>query len=221
VGAHAIRFYHQSDSTASSISTPVMATQSGSTIVVSVGRGQLDVFSEAGALPTDNKGNTPYRQLGVTEKYTKWPSGTALYTFESARGGANHVITTQTTSGDEITLAAVEVIEGTHIQDFTWNEVVQPDPIPTPPVPLTSASVTTTGPATLIAFWWGDGYPDTTSQTATPNNDFRLVEANVQELHAFVQCAVAAKSVTAPGTYDVTWTATPAQGAQMWLIAVQ
>jgi hypothetical protein len=36
-----------------------------------------------------------------------------------------------------------------------------------------------------------------------------------------VQCAVAAKNVTAAGTYNVTWTSTPVQGAQLWLIAVQ
>jgi len=222
VGAHAINFYHQNDSTAASISTPVMATHAGSTIVVSVGRGVYDTFLLPDALPTDTKGNAPYRELGDANKYTRWTSsGTALYASESARGGANQVITTKTTAGDEVTLAAVEVVDGTHVEDFTWNEVVQPDPIPTPPVTLTSGSVKTTGPATLIAFWWGDGYPDTTPQTATPNNDFIPIEANVQELHAFVQCAVAVRSVTKAGTYDVTWTATPAQGAQMWLIAVQ
>jgi hypothetical protein len=32
---------------------------------------------------------------------------------------------------------------------------------------------------------------------------------------------VAAKNVSAAGTYDVTWTSDPEQGAQLWLIAVQ
>jgi hypothetical protein len=36
-----------------------------------------------------------------------------------------------------------------------------------------------------------------------------------------IQCAVAVKAVTAAGTYNVTWTATPVQGAQMWIVAVQ
>ena len=38
---------------------------------------------------------------------------------------------------------------------------------------------------------------------------------------ALVQCFVATKDVEASGQYDVTWTSTPAQGAQLWLVAVQ
>ena len=36
-----------------------------------------------------------------------------------------------------------------------------------------------------------------------------------------VQCAVAVKNVSTAGTYDVTWRATPKQGAQLWLVAVE
>jgi hypothetical protein len=217
LGAHSMSFYpldHRSDL---SISTSPMTTQTlGSTIVVGVGRGKNALFE----LPTDNKGNSPYRQLDTMHIYTHWPdSGTAVYTFPSAHGGTSHTITT-TTMDDEITLAAVEIIEGTRIQTFEWNEVVQPGPN-SPPLPLTSASVVTTGAATLIAFWWGDGYPDTTPQTATPDNGFNVIETNVDTLHGFVQCAVAVKNVSRAGTYNVTWTATPLQGAQLWLIAVQ
>jgi hypothetical protein len=116
---------------------------------------------------------------------------------------------------DEVTLAAVEVVEGTRIQAVAWNELSA--------APLTSKTVTTTGPATLIAFWWGDGYfyNPPLSQTATPDNGFVVVDADTQETSSFVQCAVAVKNVTAAGTYHVTWKATPAQGAQLWLIAVQ
>jgi hypothetical protein len=217
LGAHGIAFYHVAESQASTIQTPALALQpSGSTIIVGVGRGDKQLF----ALPTDTKGNAPYQQLGPIRPYVPlYPqSGTALYAFPSAIGGAGVRVTTTTgpsSTGqrDEITIAAVEVIEGTRIQAFEWNE-------PTAP-PLTSNSVTTTGPATLIAFWWGDGYPDTTPQAATPNNGFAVIETNVQELHAFVQCAVAVKNVAAAGTYNVTWTATPVQGAQLWLVAVQ
>ena len=217
LGAHSLSFYPLNSSNASSISTPAMTTQpSGSTIVVSVGRGDNTLF----ALPTDNKGNAPYRQQGTMHPYDPLylESGTALYAFTSAKGGSDFKVSTTTgvnskSQNDEITLAAVEVIEGTRIQQFEWNELSNP--------PLTSNSVTTTGPATLIAFWWGDGFPDTAPQTATPDNGFTLVDTNAQELHSFVQCAVAVKNVTGAGTYNVTWTATPEQGAQMWLIAVQ
>ena len=38
---------------------------------------------------------------------------------------------------------------------------------------------------------------------------------------AIVQVAVATKYAPGAGTYDVTWTATPLQGAQLYLVAVQ
>jgi hypothetical protein len=97
--------------------------------------------------------------------------------------------------------------------------VVQPVP-PATPVLVTSASVTTTGPATLVAFWWGDAPAQDDPQTAVPDNGFTPVDA-VLEPHNLVQCVVAVKNVTAAGTYNVTWTSTPVQGAQLWLIAVQ
>jgi hypothetical protein len=215
LGAHAMSFYHLGASTATSIATPAMATQPlGSTIVVGVGRGYNPLF----ALPSDTRSNTPYQQIDTVHPYTSWPdSGTAVYAFTSASGGSDfRVITTtgknQQGQFDEVTLAAVEVIEGSRINDQQWNEALAP--------PLTSGSVTTTGPATLIAFWWGDGFPGT-PQSAVPDSRFSLIDTNTQERDSFVQGAVAVKNVSAAGTYSVTWTATPSQGAQMWLIAVQ
>jgi len=221
LGAHGMSFYHLAANASSSISTPGMATQpSGSTIVVAVGRGDNSLF--ASGSPTDNKGNAPYQRIGDMHPYSVWPdSGTAVYAFPSATGGGG--FTVSTTRGvnrknggpDEITLAAIEVIEGTRIQDFVWNEI--------PGTPAKSLSVTTTGPATLIALWWGDGYfyAPPLSQKAKPNNDFYPIEFNTQETDSFVQCSVAVKNVTKAGSYDVTWQAEPAQGAQLWLIAVQ
>jgi hypothetical protein len=219
LGVHGLSFYHLAASSATSIATPAMATQpSGSTIVVSIGRGDNTLF----VLPTDSAGNAPYKQQGQMHPYVPlYPeSGTAVYAFTSAKGGPSFTVSTTTGTNskgqyDEITLAAVEVIEGTRIQDVQWNEPTS--------APLTSKSVTTTGPATLIAFWWGDGYfyNPPLSQNASPNNGFVVVNTNAKDTSSFVQCAVAVKNVTAAGTYNVTWKATPAQGAQLWLIAVQ
>lgn len=186
-----------------------MTTQStGSTMIASIGRGEFSAFE----LPTDNQGNAPYQQLDQSHTYTLYPSsGTALYGFPAIAGGNGHVITTNTPSNDEITLAAVEVINATHIQQFVWSEQLQ--------APLTSQSVTTTGPATLVAFWWGDAgvNPD---KTATPNNGFAVIDS-ILLAGELVQCSVAVKNVSEAGTYDVTWAATPLQGAQLWLVAVQ
>lgn len=209
VGVHGLAFYRHNVNSPTTISTPVLGTQAaGSTIVVSVGRGNRYVFD----LPTDNMGNAPYQQLGTEQKYTRYQdSGTALYAFPNAVGGSGHVVRTTTPADDEITLAAVEVVGGTRIQQFEWNEALS--------APLTSRSVTTTGPATLVAFWWGDAGVQS-DKTAVPNNDFFVVDSILQS-GALVQCAVAVKNVTAAGTYNVTWTATPAQGAQLWLVAVE
>jgi hypothetical protein len=153
VGSHALVFQRQSAPDGKAvISTPGLSTAAtGSTILVSEGRGVLAAF----ALPTDNKGNAPYVQLGQAQRYDRYrDSGTALYAFANAKGGSGHVISASTPASDEITLSVVEV-KGTVVQDFKWKEVLMGSP-------LTSEKVTTTGPATL---WRGGGA--TRASTAT------------------------------------------------------
>src|SRR6185436_13871924 len=99
---------------------PMATTRSGSTILVSVGRGQRGAF----APPTDNKGNS-YAQLDETHAYTRWPdSGVAVYAAAGMTGGDGLVVSTATPPSDEITLAAVEVVEGARVQAFAWREVL-------------------------------------------------------------------------------------------------
>jgi hypothetical protein len=208
VGGHGLAYYGLATNFLTSIATPAFTTRaSGSTLIVSVGRGKLSAF----ALPTDNKSNA-YQELGTTHPYTRYPdSGAAVYAVPGATGGEGTVVSVSNAKQDEITIAAVEVTGATHVQDQQWIEQLA--------APLQSKSVTTTGPATLVAFWWGDA-PEPMMKTATPNNGFTVVDA-ILNSGALVQCAVAVKNVADAGTYDVTWVATPAQGAQLWLIAVQ
>lgn len=85
---------------------------------------------------------------------------------------------------------------------------------------LTSAAVTTTGPATLIAVWWGDA--TVYRMTAVPDDGFKMIESFLHlPPNSGVQCAVASREVSAAGTYRVTWTGRPAQGAILWLFAFQ
>lgn len=208
VGEHALVFQRITNSGQAVVDTPVMSTMpAGSTVIVSVGRGDILAFEP----PSDNFNNGPYTQLGQTQSYTNWPrSGTALYAETDINGGSGHVISNTTPTNDEITLAAVEVYGGP-VVDFAWNEVLAGSP-------LTSGSVTTSGSATLVAFWWGDAAaPD--DKTAVPDSGFTVVES-ILEAGMLVQCAVAVRHVDTAGTYNVTWTSTPAQGAQMWLVAV-
>lgn len=162
--------------------------------------------------PTDNKGNA-YLQVGSTHTYTLWPSsGTALYVSEQAAGGTGQVVTAaKPTPADETTLSVVEVINGAQLGEVKWNEVLAGRP-------QTSESVTTTGPALLIAWWWGDADVKL-DKTAMPDNGFTVIDA-ILLAGALVQCAVAVRQVGEAGTWRVTWTATPTQGAQLWIAAV-
>lgn len=209
-GEHAVSFYYLSENDSTNLSTRPMDTKAtGSTMLVGVGRGN---FSEFGTLPSDNKGSGSYQQLGTAHPYTSWStSGTALYACPSVNGGNGHVVSIGTSAWQELTMVAVEVVNGGTVQDFKWNEVLAGNP-------LTSQSVTTTGPAVLVAFWWGDGSQG--PHAVTPNNGFVLADS-VLLSGWVVQCAVAMRVVTAPGTYDVTWSESPDQGAQLWLVAVQ
>src|SRR5689334_4502894 len=77
LGAHGLAYYRHHENRLPTISTPAMATQAtGSVLVASVGRGDFTAFKP----PTDNKGNSPFQQLGVAHTYAYWRnSGTALY----------------------------------------------------------------------------------------------------------------------------------------------
>jgi hypothetical protein len=209
LGAHDIQFLRtEENATTTQISTVALTTQAtGSVIVTSVANGTFTALRA----PIDNKGNT-YAQVGTSHTYAPlYPdSGTALYADTTATGGANHVITApQPQTGQEITMAAVEVRNASTV-NAVWN-------YPTS-APVTSLSVTTTGPAVLIAFWWGDGGADV-DHTAVPNNGFTPI-GSVFGLGSLIQCAVATKTVATAGTYNVTWTSLD-PGAQLYLVAVQ
>lgn len=225
-GGHGLAFYHLALNPDGTITTPAMTVQaSGSTILVSVGRGAAELMTA----PTDNKGNKPYVQQDKTHTYTNYPeSATAVYAFQNAKGGDGFQITTTTGKNakgqdDEITIAAVEVAASGKIQQVAWTETAGP-PASSLDHPVSSKSVTTDGPATLVSFWWGDGFYGVPQQVSV-NNDFAIIDTNVKESNDFVQCAVAVKTVTAAGTYDVAWTGGSTdgtvEGAQVWLIAVE
>ena len=208
LGAHTLAFNLDGVSSPSLSTSPIATRPTGSTLLVCVGRGLL-----AASTPTDNAGNT-FVPLGVSHTYTLWPSsGTALYGCVQAQGREGHVVSAEKPKlTDETTLSVVEITSGGVVRDVQWREVLSGQP-------LTSASVSTTGAALLVAWWWGDAGVDL-DKTAVPDNGFTVIDS-VLAAGALVQCAVAVRQVAAAGTYDVTWTSTPSQGAQLWLAAVQ
>lgn len=209
VGVHTLAFF-PCNGTGGLTTSPITTQTSGSTILAWVGRGNTNGF--IGAVPLDNKTNT-YNLLGAIHDYSPlYPgSGEALYAISSAIGGTGYRVTApMLAGGDEITLAVVEIKNAGAIQDAQFNKVLSP--------PHTSLNVTTSGAATLVAIWAGDS--GGASVTATPNNGFATIDSQLLS-SCDVEVVLAAKNVTTAGTYNVTWTATPSQGAHLWLISVQ
>jgi hypothetical protein len=217
LGAHASAAVAVGD-TNNPLTTGAITTQAG-LMLACVARGNILNFSGlSGATPQDNKGNPAYTQVGSTEAYAP-PfdvSGTALYKLVGGSGGSGYQVSVAQgqqadLNKDEVDLFLIEILNGSVVQDFTWNEVTSAGP-------TTTGNVTTTGPALLVSFWFGESSSLTTS--ATPDSGFSLLEFQALSSSA-IQGAMAAKQVSSPGTYNVTWTAAPTQGAQMWIVAVQ
>ena len=126
-------------------------------------------------------------------------------------GGSGHQVTVSNQAWDEITVAVVEVKNGGTVEDYKWNEDLTD--------PATSLSVTTTGPAVLVAFWFGDGGVGS-AHAATPNNGFSIVESLTLD-SSIVQATVATRFVPGAGTYNVEWDSASGEGAQLYLVAVR
>ncbi|MBP8176630.1 MAG: hypothetical protein KAX77_02595 [Xanthomonadales bacterium] len=165
--------------------------------------------------PSDSEGNT-WTHAG-TEVYTGYGGQFDVrgYYVEVAVGDTGHTVTFQAdgTPAGEMTIPFIEIRNAGKLVQVAQN-------YPAAGSALTSGNVTTTGPAVLLALWWGDATGLT--HTASPNNGFSNIESfgNLPPNSA-VQCFVAAREVEAPGTYNVTWTETPDQGAPLWLFAFQ
>lgn len=192
--------------------SPITTQSSNSTLLAWVARGNISDFT-ASTIPTDNKGNV-LSMIGTVHDYTPYwaNSGEAMYQITSANGGANHIFTAPLPTADEVTMAVVEVKNGGVIADAQWVKTVGS-------APNTSANVTVNGPATLVALWAGDGAD--VNMTAVPDNGFTVIDSQLVNTTCAIQTVVAVKEVTVAGTYNVTWTASPVQGAHLWLIAVQ
>lgn len=196
----------------SSITTPNFNTQaSGSAIVACVARGILSDMT--GNAPTDNKGNGSYTQVGTSHAYTDWPtSGAAIYAKTGAVGGSAHNVTVaKPTPSDEVTLAAIEVTGVNTVVDDDWAEDLTS--------PNTGPTVTTTGPGVLVAFWLGDDASgELNPAVASP---WEKLDNTSSLASNHVQMAVAYRTVSGAGTWGVEWTPSTAQGAQLFLVALQ
>lgn len=235
LGAHTLLVQTEGKGISPAISKPITTEANGSSLLVLVSS-----YASNSDGPADSYSNA-WKQLGSSVIYNGYDGkfNARAYVALSARGGANHTISV-TKSGDaagEISVPIIEIKHAGVLKDVAqnypvpgtagrvankltrvWHDVAGDPSVSS--TSLTSGSVTTTGPATLIAVWWGDA--TVYSMTAVPDNGFKVIDSFLElPPNSGTQCAVAFRQVAAAGTYSVTWTGSPAQGAILWLFAFQ
>lgn len=235
LGAHTLLAQADGRGISPAVTAPISTQPSGSSLLVLNGG-----YASNAAGPTDTYSNA-WTQQGDSVAYDGYEGrfNVKAYVSLSARGGRGHAVSIAKNGNadGEITIPFIEIRHADVLQDVAENypapsiverasgklarilhRLTLAGPVAT--VSLTSADVTTTGPATLIAVWWGDGF--VYDMSAVPGDGFTVID---RFLHlppdSGVQCAVASRQVSRAGTYHVTWKGRPPQRAILWLFAFQ
>ncbi|HUA80348.1 MAG TPA: hypothetical protein VL997_08255 [Dyella sp.] len=212
LGAHTLQIQSEGLGTSPVVTDPITTQVRGSSLIVFNG-GYLSNASG----PNDTYGNR-WRQLGRDVPFGNGYGdrfNVKAYVALQAKGGPGHTVSFAKNGNatGEISVPFIEIKDAGVLKDVSQNYA------PTGLV-MTSGNVTTTGPATLIAVWWGDG--GIKRMSAVPNNGFSVIDSFLKlPDNSGVQCAVAFKQVATAGTYNVSWRGVPAQGAILWLLAFQ
>jgi hypothetical protein len=233
LGSHTLLVQGDGEGVNPALTAPISTQGAGSSLLVLVGG-----FASNASVPSDSYGNTWVRQ-GPVIPYNGYSGrfNTSAYVVLSAKGGAGHRVrlAKDGEAAGEITAPFIEIRNAGVLQDVAHSYAL-PD-LATRlagkvrrawsgershggSAELTSGSVTTTGPATLVAVWWGDAF--VLRMTAVPDNGFKVIDRFLElPPNSGVQSAVAVRQVDRAGQYQVTWRGAPAQGAILWLFAFQ
>ncbi|MGH8156932.1 MAG: hypothetical protein ACREPQ_02325 [Rhodanobacter sp.] len=212
MGAHTLLAQSEGLGTNPAVTAALTTQPTGSSLIVFNGG-----YSDNAAPPVDSYANH-WKPLGGAVPYGNGYGDrfdVKAYVALTAKGGANHTVTIDKSANaaGEISVPFIEIRQAGILQDVVQNYAATG-------LVLTSGSVTTTGPATLVAVWWGDG--GVKRMTAVPNNGFTVIDSFLKlPDNSGVQCAVASRQVSAAGTYNVSWIGAPVQGAILWLFAFQ
>jgi len=235
LGAHTMLNQSEGDGSSPAVTSAIHTQESGNSLLVLVA-GHADNDAE----PTDSYANT-WKRVGDAVTYNGYDGrfNARAYIAIGAHGGKHHTVQVLKAGSPngEITIPFIEIVQAGKLQDVAQN-------YPTPGVTaraankltrawqgmtggtdttstlLTSGTVTTTGPATLVAVWLGEAY--IYNMSAVPDDGFKVIDSYLHlPPNSGVQCAVAIKQVDKAGTYSVTWNDSPAQGAILWLFAFQ
>lgn len=191
--------------------TPPVDTDPTGSVFIAFNAG----YTSNGESPTDTYRNR-WKSLGRPLTYAGYDRFDVRgFVAVDGKGGPSHRVSIDKPSEPkgELSLPFVEVRHATRIQAFRQSYADAA-------LVVASDTITVDGPATLLAFWWGDG--GVKRMTATPGDGFTLIDSYLQlPDESGVQGAVAWRQVDQAGTYQVHWTVAPVQGAALWIIAVR
>jgi len=211
LGAHTLYWQGEGAGSSPAVTAPIETQATGSSLIVfNAG------YASNSLAPTDTYENA-WSALGSAVVYEGYDGAfdVKAYVALAGRGGSGHsvsIVKNGQASG-EITMPFIEVRNAGVLQAVAQN-------YPSANATITSGNVTTTGPATLIAVWWGDAF--VLDMTAVPDQGFVRIDCLLHlPPNSAVQSAVAYRQVSVAGTYNVTWSQSPAQGAPLWLFAFQ
>lgn len=203
-----------------------MTTQAANSVIVACV--MRDQWSKDSSAPTDNKGNT-YTIQGTSHAYLGFATAaSAVFAVAGAAGGSGHTLSLTWPSSSSNVTGAEQSILVVEVPTRRSNPIVQAASFVErlTAASVTSASVTTTGPAVLVAFWLGTGgvvtvgtaHPGAPQSplTSIPNADTAVAIHN----NGYIQAKAAWAYQAEPGTYTATWTGT-SEGAQLYLVAIQ
>ncbi len=235
LGTHTLLVQTEGTGASPAVSLPITTQANGSSLLALVSS-----YASNSDGPADRYANR-WTQIGRAVVYRGYEGrfDARAYVAMSAKGGPGHTVSVvkRGRAAGEISVPFIEIRGANKLQDVAqnyrapslaervinklrrvWRRLTGVS-IGSSAV-RTSGAVTTTGPATLVAVWWGDGR--ILRMTAVPDNGFKVIDSLLElPPNSGVQCAVAFKQVAAAGTYDVSWSGTPAQGAILWLFAFQ
>ncbi|SFW22212.1 hypothetical protein [Luteibacter sp. UNCMF366Tsu5.1] len=192
--------------------TPPMDTQPSGSVFVAFNAG----YASNDDAPIDSYRNA-WRPLGRSMTYANYGDRFAVraYVALGGKGGPGHTVSIRKRGEPtgELSLPFVEVRRATRVQAMAQSYA---DPAPV----VASDTIHVDGPATLLAFWWGDG--GVKRMTVTPSDGFQVIDTfTTLPDESGVQGVVAWREVKEPGTYRVHWTTEPVQGAALWLMAIR
>jgi len=211
LGAHTLLTHSEGMGVTPAVTAALETQPTGSSFIVLNGG-----YAKNANGPVDSYANR-WKRVGSRVTFNGYGGAfdVSAYIATAGKGGAGHAVRIDKSGypEGEITVPFVEVRNAGVLKDMAQN-------YPAPALVMTSGDVTTTGPATLVAVWWGDA--GVKSMTTRPDNGFQMIDSYLMlPDNSGVQCAVAYRQVASAGTYHVSWVGSPIQGAILWLFAFQ